>query len=165
MNNFDPSRVTVRSAHFIGGQYLEGAGVIDVARPSDGIAYAALPVADATLVDHAVEDAWRAFKTSDWARRAPRERARVMRRWAELIEADVETLAPLEALGSTRPIADAARWDVPFTAEGIRFYSEYADRIGGEVAATRSDHLGMTVAEPYGVIAAIAPWNFPLVMA
>jgi aldehyde dehydrogenase (NAD+) len=165
MNNFDPSRVTVRSAHFIGGQYLEGAGVIDVARPSDGMVYAALPLADATLVDHAVEDAWRAFKTSDWARRAPRERARVMRRWAELIEADVETLAPLEALGSTRPIADAARWDVPFTAEGIRFYSEYADRIGGEVAATRPDHLGMTIAEPYGVIAAIAPWNFPLVMA
>ena len=165
MDSFDPNRVSVRSAHFIGGQYVEGAGVIDVARPSDGVVYAALPLADAALVDEAVENAWRAFKTSDWTRRAPRERARVMRRWAELIEADVATLAPLEALGSTRPVADAARWDVPFTAEGIRFFSEWADRIGGEVAATRPDHLGMTVAEPYGVIAAIAPWNFPLVMA
>ncbi|WP_321786221.1 aldehyde dehydrogenase family protein [Burkholderia pyrrocinia] len=165
MNSFDPAAVEVRSAHFIGGEYVDGSGAIDVRRPSDGHVYAALPIADAALVDRAVENAWHAFRTSDWARRAPRERARAMRRWAELIEADVATLAPLEAVGSTRPIADAARWDVPFTAEGIRFYSEYADRIGGDVAATRTDHLGMTIAEPYGVIAAIAPWNFPLVMA
>ncbi|MGF6723483.1 aldehyde dehydrogenase (NAD+) [Paraburkholderia sp. GAS41] len=165
MESFDPNRVSVRSAHFIGGQYVDGNGALDVTRPSDGVFYAAVPLADAALVDRAVEDAWRAFKTSDWTRRAPRERARTMRRWAELIEADLATLAPLEALGSTRPIADAARWDIPFTAEGIRFYSEFADRIGGEVAATRPDHLGMTIAEPYGVIAAIAPWNFPLVMA
>ena len=54
---------------------------------------------------------------------------------------------------------------MPFTAEGIRFYAEFADKIGGEVAATDHDHLGMTIAEPYGVIGAIAPWNFPLVMA
>jgi aldehyde dehydrogenase (NAD+) len=47
----------------------------------------------------------------------------------------------------------------------MRFFAEFADKIGGEVAATRSDHLGFTIAEPYGVIAAIAPWNFPLVMA
>ncbi|MEN2470256.1 aldehyde dehydrogenase family protein [Burkholderia sp. GS2Y] len=165
MNSFDPAVVAVRSAHFIGGAFIDGAAALDVRRPSDGQVYATLPIADATLVDHAVENAWHAFKTSDWARRAPRERARAMRRWADLIEADVATLAPLEAVGSTRPIADAARWDVPFTAEGIRFYGEWADRIGGEVAATRSDHLGMTIAEPYGVIAAIAPWNFPLVMA
>jgi aldehyde dehydrogenase (NAD+) len=77
----------------------------------------------------------------------------------------VDTLARLESVGSTRPIRDAAAWDVPFTAEGIRFYSEFADKIGGEVAATRPDHLGMIIAEPYGVIGAIAPWNFPLVMA
>src|SRR5260370_26263260 len=75
------------------------------------------------------------------------------------------TLGPLEALGSTRPIRDASNWDVPFTAEGIRFYAEFADKIGGDVAATDHDHLGMTIAEPYGVIGAIAPWNFPLVMA
>ncbi|QCP51340.1 aldehyde dehydrogenase family protein [Trinickia violacea] len=165
MDSFDPALVAVRSAHFIGGRYVAGAAALDVARPSDGVVYADLPIADAELVDRAVEDAWHAFKTSDWARCAPRERARVMRRWAELIEADVETLARLESVGSTRPIRDAAQWDVPFTAEGIRFYSEFADKVGGEVAATRPDHLGMIVAEPYGVIGAIAPWNFPLVMA
>ena len=135
----------MRSAHFIGGQYVEGKpNTIDVKRPSDGVSYAGLPVADADLVDQAVQDSWSAFKSSDWARRAPRDRARVMRRWADLIDADVKTLAPLEAVGSTRPIREAATWDVPFTAEGIRFFAEWADKLGGEVAATRADHLAMT---------------------
>ncbi|HWW71182.1 MAG TPA: aldehyde dehydrogenase family protein, partial [Duganella sp.] len=89
----------------------------------------------------------------------------VMRRWADLIEADVAQLAALEAVGSTRPIANAVAWDIPFTAEGLRFFAEFADKVGGDVAATRADALGMTIAEPYGVIGAIAPWNFPLVMA
>ncbi|MGY6563740.1 MAG: aldehyde dehydrogenase family protein [Halomonadaceae bacterium] len=164
MESFDPNRITVRSAHFIGGRYITGSSsAIDVQRPSDGVTYAGLPVADADLVDRAVQDSWNAYKYSDWARCAPRDRARILRRWADLIEADVKTLAPLEAVGSTRPIRDAAGWDVPFTAEGIRFYAEWADKIGGEVAATRNDHLGMTIAEPYGVIGSIVPWNFPLV--
>ncbi len=166
MERFDPDQVAVRSAHFIGGQFVEGSSnTMDVKRPSDGRVYAGVPVADVDLVDQAVQDSWRAFKTSDWARCAPRDRARILRRWADLIDADVKTLAPLEALGSTRPVSDAASWDVPFTADGIRFFAEWADKIGGDVAPTRTDHLGMTIAEPYGVIGAIAPWNFPLVMA
>lgn len=165
MERFDPDQVVVRSAHFIGGRYIEGgANAMDVRRPSDGRVYAGLPVADADLVDRAVQDSWRAFKTSDWARCAPRDRARILRRWADLIDADVKTLAPLEAIGSTRTLTNAASWDVPFTADGIRFFAEWADKIGGDVAPTRGDHLGMTIAEPYGVIGAIAPWNLPLVM-
>lgn len=139
-------------------------GRISVRRPSDNQVHAELPLADAATVDAAVQDAWRAWRTSNWARRAPRERARVLRRWADLIEADVGSLAPLEAVCSTRPVRDASAWDVPFTAEGLRFFAEYADKLGGDVAATRHDHLGMVVAEPYGVVGAITPWNFPLVM-
>lgn len=162
----NPDQVVVQSAHFIGGQYVAGSGdMMDVRRPSDNQAYAGLPLADAALVDMAVQNAWQAFKTSNWARQAPRARAAVLRRWAELIEADVARLAPIEAIGSTRPIADAVRWDVPFAAESLRFFSEFADKLGGDVAATQSDSLGMTISEPYGVIGAIAPWNFPLVMA
>ncbi|MGF6779782.1 aldehyde dehydrogenase family protein [Paraburkholderia sp. GAS334] len=166
MDSFDPAQVVVRQGHFIGGEYVdEGAGRIDVARPSDGVIYASVPRADAALVDRAVDNAWQAFRTSGWAHMAPRERARILRQFADLVAADVATLAPLEALGSTRPVRDAAAWDVPFTAEGIRFYAEFADKIGGDVVATDHDHLGMTIAEPIGVIGAIAPWNFPLVMA
>lgn len=161
---FDPQSIAVASGHFIGGQLVSDTGRLTVLRPSDGQAHAELPVADASTVDAAVQDAWRAWRTSDWARRAPRDRARVLRRWADLVEADVQHMAPLEAVCSTRPVRDAAAWDVPFTAEGLRFFAEYADKLGGEVAATRHDHLGMVVAEPYGVVGAITPWNFPLVM-
>lgn len=167
MDSFNPDLVTVRSGHFIGGHYVDNTpgSRLDVARPSDARNYASLPLADAEQVDAAVNNAWHAFRTSGWATMAPRTRAGILRRFADLIEADVATLAPLEALGSTRPIRDAVAWDVPFTAEGIRFYAEYADKLGGDVAATDHDHLGLTIAEPYGVVAAIAPWNFPLVMA
>jgi aldehyde dehydrogenase (NAD+) len=164
MSLFDPHTIAVASGHFIGGRLVADTARLAVLRPSDGQAHAELPVADASIVDAAVQDAWRAWRTSDWARRAPRERARVLRRWADLIEADVQHMAPLEAVCSTRPVRDAAAWDVPFTAEGLRFFAEYADKLGGEVAATRHDHLGMVVAEPYGVVGAITPWNFPLVM-
>ena len=137
MDSFDPAAVTVRSGHFIGGEYVdEGARRIEVARPSDGVMYASVPLADADMIDRAVENAWQAFRTSGWRSMAPRERARILRRFADLVAADVETLGPLEALGSTRPIRDASNWDVPFTAEGIRFYAEFADKIGGDVAAT-----------------------------
>jgi aldehyde dehydrogenase (NAD+) len=161
----NPDAVAVQGAHFIGGRYVDDRHAMEVRRPSDNKVYAGLPVADAAMVDRAVQDAWTAFKTSNWARQSPRDRARVLRRWADLIDADIATLAPMETVGSTRPIKNSVGWDVPFTAEGIRFFAEFADKVGGDVAATRSDTLGMTVAEPYGVIGAIAPWNFPLVMA
>ncbi|GLU31164.1 aldehyde dehydrogenase family protein [Trinickia caryophylli] len=166
MKSFDPAGVSVRGAHFIGGEYVEPGGLrLEVKRPSDGAAYAAVPVGDSATVNEAVECAWRTWRASGWGRMAPRERARVLRRFADLVAADAPTLAPLEALGSTRPVRDAFAWDVPFTAEGIRFFAEFADKLGGQVAATDHDHLGMTIAEPYGVVGAIAPWNFPLVMA
>ena len=165
MQVFDPDQIAVPAGHYIGGRLVEDRARLSVQRPSDGRPHADLPIGDAATVDAAVQDAWTAWRLSDWARRAPRERARVMRRWADLIEADVDRLAPLEAVCSTRPVRDVAAWDVPFTAEGLRFFAEYADKLGGEVAATRHDCLGMVVAEPYGVVGAITPWNFPLVMA
>ena len=164
MASFDPRQITVRSAHFIGGRYRDAQSGMDVSRPSDGQVYAGLPLADADMVDEAVNNAWQAFKTSDWASRPPRERARVMRRWADLVEADGAILGPMEAVGSTRPFKDVLAWDLPYVAEGIRFFAELADKHGGQLAATQTDRLGMQIAEPYGVIGAIAPWNFPLSM-
>jgi aldehyde dehydrogenase (NAD+) len=163
--DFDPAVQQPRGGHYIDGQWLQGVAAVAVRRPSDGAVYGDLPDAGAEVVDAAVRAAQAALKSSGWATRAPRERARVLRRWADLVEQDAQALGQLEAVGSTRPISNAVSWDVPFTAEGIRFYSEFADKHGGDVAATQSDHLGMVIAEPIGVIGAIAPWNFPLVTA
>lgn len=165
MASFDPREIAVRCAHFIGGRSRDARAELEVFRPSDGGFQSGLPCASADLVDEVVEGTWRAWKASDWASRPPRERARVMRRWADLVEADGEVLVPLEAVGSTRPLREVLAWDIPYVAEGIRFFAEFADKHGGEVAATATSHLGLQITEPYGVVGAIAPWNFPLSMA
>jgi aldehyde dehydrogenase (NAD+) len=162
MKDFDPNTIQVTIGHFIGGKSVGGGETIPVARPSDLVDYAEIPIATAETVDRAVCSAHEAVAASGWATRPPRERARVLRRWAELIEANAEELGRIEAIGSTRPISQAVTGDVAATAEGIRFFSEWADKLGGEVAATRSDNLGLIMSEPYGVVGAIAPWNVPL---
>lgn len=165
MAGFDPDRIEIPAGHVINGVLRPGAADLAVARPSDGHVYASLPEGDDALVDEAVANAGAAFRKPDWRNLAPRERAARLMRWAGLIMANREALARLEALGSTRPIRDALAWDVPYTADVIRFFAEFCDKQGGEVGATAPDHLGLMIAEPYGVIGAIAPWNFPLVMA
>lgn len=164
-HDFDPDRVTVNSGHYIGGRYADSREQAwAVSRPSDGRIYGHVPEAGEAGVDAAVRDAENALARSGWARRAPRERAKALFRWADLIDRD-EQLTLLECVGSTRPISQATVQDIPFTAEAIRFFAEYADKAGGDVAATRRDALGFVAAEPYGVIGAITPWNFPLSMA
>ena len=163
--SFDPASVTLPRGHFIAGEWVGDRDGIDLRRPSDAAAFATCPVADADLVDRAVAAARRALATSGWARIAPRDRARALHRWADLIEAEAETLARLEAVASTRPISELIAGDVPVTAEQIRFFAEFADKEGGELVPTGSDSFGMIATEPYGVVGAITPWNFPLNMA
>jgi aldehyde dehydrogenase (NAD+) len=166
LEGFDLDGIRLGHANFIGGRRVRGGGRgLEIIRPSDGTPYAHLDTSASDQVDEAVENAWTAYKTSGWAQSDPRARMRVLRRWADLVEADLETLARLEAVGSTRTIAELRAWDISYTAECIRFYAEFADKIGGEVAATTPDKLGLTITEPYGVVAAISPWNLPLVMA
>ena len=96
MSAFDPDKISIPGGHFIGGRFVDaGSHAIDVARPSDGQRYAGLPIASPEDVDRAVENSWNAFRTSGWARMAPRDRARLLRRWADRVEADVDRLAPL----------------------------------------------------------------------
>jgi aldehyde dehydrogenase (NAD+) len=162
---FDPNTLTLPSGHFIRGRRVDGPDGILVRRPSDGEILAPLPNGDEGTVDEAVEAADKAWRTSGWAKGPPRDRGRVLRRWAELIDEHATELAQLEAVSSTRPVQEAFVSDVPFTAEAIRFFGELADKLGGDVAATRHDSLGFIASEPYGVVGAIAPWNFPLSMA
>ncbi|EGG28622.1 Aldehyde dehydrogenase [Aequoribacter fuscus] len=163
--SFSPDDVKFPEHHFVGGEWLVGQNKIPVFRPSDGYLYAQCDDASDDLVHEVVLNAKEGLATSGWANWAPRDRAKVMRVWADLVERESVALARIEALGSTRPIKDAVAWDVPYTAETIRFYAELADKHGGKVAATSSSLLGLVIAEPIGIVAAIAPWNFPLVMA
>lgn len=165
MLSFDPEKVSLPAGHYIDGQHQHTQGApFAVKRPSDGKVYASLSEATAADVDRAVTIAHRALTASGWRSCPPRERGKVLRRWADLIESDL-LLAQLEALGSTRPISDVVQHEIPFTAEAIRFYAECADKYSGDLFPTKESSLGMLISEPYGVIGAITPWNFPLSMA
>jgi len=165
MLSFDPDKIALPKGHYINGEHSAPSGsLFTVHRPSDGRIAGELPEADAAVVDEAVKVAERAARESGWASCPPRQRGAVLRRWADLIQADTR-LPLLEALGSTRPIYDVLHHEIPFTAEAIRFYAECADKYSGDVLPTRDASLGMMIPEPYGVIGAITPWNFPLSMA
>jgi len=122
-------------------------------------------VADVDVVDRAVQAAKAALRQSQWGGCQPRDRTRALQRWADLIEADAKVLGQLESVPSTRPIAQIKNGDIAVTAEQIRFFAEMADKEGSLLASTRDDQMGWVASEPYGVVGAITPWNFPISMA
>ena len=163
---FNPDEIDLPSGCFIGGEFVPGEGnVFEVIRPSDGRLAKVERSASPALVDRAVQAAAKAHAAGAWAKSPPRERARIMRRWAELIIEHEEELARLEAVVSTRIVTEARERDVRLVAEVIRYYGELTDKVTGEVLPTASDVLGLTTLEPYGVVAAISPWNVPLLLA
>jgi aldehyde dehydrogenase (NAD+) len=166
LGDFDPDTIKVSGEHFIDGQ-LTGAGdpEIEVLRPSDQRRLGVTHDAAESTVDRAVAAASNAFKSSGWTSRPPRERARVLRRWAQIIEAHAEELARLESTGSTRIISETRTRDILVGADLIRYYAEYADKLEGTITATPSTALSLIVNEPYGVVGAVIPWNFPLINA
>ena len=96
---------------------------------------------------------------------APAQRKKVMIRFAELIEENGQELALLETLDMGKPISDSLSIDVNSAANAIRWSGEAIDKVYDEVAATPHDQLGLVTREPVGVVAAIVPWNFPLLMS
>ena len=164
--DFDPSSAALPEGHFVSGKFIAPykERQIAVFRPSDRQLLGHVPDASSGTVDLAITDVQQAFKVSDWAKQPPRNRARVLYRWAALIEENLINLARPEAVSSMRPVTETCSSDVPFTADATRFFADLADKLGGDVTATRSDSLGFIGSEPYGVVGAITPWNFPLSM-
>jgi aldehyde dehydrogenase (NAD+) len=163
--SFDPDLLSLPKGHFLGGRLVEAAGQLPIERPSDARVYWDCPIADADIVDRAVETAHRSLKESGWATLRPRERTKAMQRWADLIEEEAVPLARMEAVGSTRPVGHLIAGDIAATAEQIRFFAEFADKEGSDLVPTDDGNLGMIMTEAYGVVGAITPWNFPLSMA
>jgi len=163
--SFDPDQVALPVGHWIGGAYVGDEPSVELFRPSDAKRYFRCPVAGADIVDRAVANAKTALRSSGWSTCRPRQRTNAMLKWADLIEAEAETLGRLESLASARPIAQSITIDVAVTAEQIRFFAELADKEGGDVVPTDGGHLGMILSEPFGVVGAITPWNVPLSMA
>ena len=152
---------------FIGGRYVPAASgaTFECVSPIDGRLLAPVASTDAADVDLAVVAARRAFDSGVWSRRAPRERKKVLLRFAQLIEQHAEELALLETLDMGKPISDSLAVDIPATVRCITWYAEAIDKLYDEVAPTAHDQLALITREPIGVVGAIVPWNFPLIMA
>ena len=105
------------------------------------------------------------FERGDWSQASPAERKAVLHKLADLMEQHHEELALLETLDTGKPIRHSLRDDIPGAARAIRWYAEAIDKVYGEVATTSVNDLALIVREPVGVIAAIVPWNFPLLLA
>ena len=116
-------------------------------------------------VDLAVQAARRVFERGDWSQTSPAQRKAVLNKLADLMESHREELALLETLDTGKPIRHSLRDDIPGAARAIRWYAEAIDKVYGEVAPTGVNELTMIVREPVGVIAAVVPWNFPLLLA
>lgn len=119
---------------------------------------------DAVDVDTAVKHARSAFSSGVWSDLAPAKRKHVLLRLADLIEANGDELALLDSLEMGKPISDMLAVDVPDSVDVFRWSAECIDKVYGEIAPTRPDSLALIQREPVGVIAAITPWNYPLMM-
>ena len=133
--------------------------------PATGRALTEIAEGDAADVDAAVAAARRSFDDGGWSRLAPADRKATLLRLADRMEANAEELATLDALEAGKPITDCRTADVPESIATIRWYAEAIDKIFDAVAPTGPDALGLIVREPIGVVAAVLPWNYPLLMA
>ena len=137
--------------------------------PSTGEPLARVAHGDADDVDRAVRAARAAFEPgSPWRRTSPRDRARMLWRTADLIDEHADELAQLETLDNGKPFTNARDGDISIAAELFRYFAGWATKIEGTtipMSNDEHDYLAYTIREPVGVVGAIVPWNFPMLMA
>ncbi|CAN5125074.1 aldehyde dehydrogenase [soil metagenome] len=156
-----------RTQAYIDGRYVdaESGETFACINPATGQALAEIAATDAPDVDAAVAAARRAFDAGHWSRLPPVKRKRCLHKLAMLVREHREELALLETLDMGKPISDSLKVDVPAAANCLDWYAEAIDKVYGEVAPTGDNMLGLITREPVGVVGAIVPWNFPLLMA
>ena len=132
--------------------------------PSTGEAICQVAEADAVDVDAAVHAAREAFEHGPWRTMNASARGRLLYRLADLIEANAEGLAQLEALDNGKPVSVARAVDVAKTVACYRYFAGWADKVHGKTIPIDGDFLCYTRHEPIGVVGQIIPWNFPMLM-
>jgi len=161
------AKLTIRTQAFIDGRHVDAASgqTFDCISPIDGRVLGKIAQCESEDVERAVSAARRAFEDGRWSATPPVHRKKVLLRFAQLLEQHREELALLETLDMGKPINDAIHVDVAASVRCMSWTGEAIDKVYDEVAPTGPDELGLITREPLGVIAAIVPWNFPLLMA
>lgn len=161
------SQLSIPHQAFIDGRYLNAVSnaTFDNMNPATGELLSRVSACDREDVDAAVASARAAFENGSWAGAAPVERKKTLQRFADLIDKHSHELALLESLDTGKPIRDALNVDIPKSADAIRWSAEAIDKINSEVLPAGPSAAASILREPMGVVAAVLPWNFPLMMA
>jgi gamma-glutamyl-gamma-aminobutyraldehyde dehydrogenase len=138
---------------------------LPIINPANGAVVAEAACGGEREINLAVASAKAAWDDGRWRHMYPRERMAIMRRWADLVEAHCEELALLETLSMGKPITDALTIDLPEVVVTIRYFGEAIDKVSGLTTTSAHDAVHMVTHEPLGVVGAISPWNYPLLMA
>ncbi len=151
---------------FIGGKHApaDSGNTFDCISPIDGKVLAKIAACDKEDIDRAVRCARAAFDKGVWADKSPKQRKRTLLKLADLIEKNADELALLETLDMGKPISNARNSGVRAVIDTVRWYTEAIDKIYDEIAPTAKDQIALITREPLGVVGAVVPWNFPLLM-
>ena len=134
-----------------------------ILNPRTGEVILNLPEASPAQIDHAVKSARAAFKT--WSKTTPSERASMLLTIADEVESNLEYLAKLEALNCGKPINEVRNEEIPAVADCFRFFAGAVRNMHGPIAGNyMANHTSMIRRDPIGVVASIAPWNYPIMM-
>jgi len=161
------AKTTFEGRAFINGEYVHASDGKTFAciNPATGQTLTEVVHCGATEVESAVAAARNAFDHSGWAQMAPRQRAGILKHFAALMREHGDELALLETLDAGKPIGDTTTVDVPGAAYCVDWFAEAIDKVGGEIAPVDPSLVGLISREPIGVVAAVVPWNFPILMA
>ncbi|SBW16272.1 aldehyde dehydrogenase [Brucella sp. 10RB9215] len=151
---------------FMNGRWQPAADghVMAVISPIDGTQLTTIAAAAAIDVDRAVAAARHSFEKGTWAKAAPAERRKVLLKIAELIERNALELAVLGVRDNGTEISMALKAEPGSAANSFRYYAEAIDKVYGEIAPTAENILGLVHRAPVGVVGAIVPWNFPMMI-
>jgi aldehyde dehydrogenase (NAD+) len=152
---------------FIGGAWIDALSgrTFQTVNPATNQALSAVAEADETDVEAAVAAARKAFEEGPWPKMGAAERSRILWRIADLLMAKADEVARIETLDNGKPIFESRQVDIPLVAEIFQYYAGWATKISGETLPARAGAFTFTLREPVGVVAAIVPWNFPLLLA
>ncbi|MEM7058526.1 MAG: aldehyde dehydrogenase [Pseudomonadota bacterium] len=150
---------------FIDGKFRPGKGTkLKSINPATGETIATIASCNAKDVDLAVTKAREAFDQGHWSKMAPADRKSVLVRLAKLMTRNRRELAVMESVEAGKPIADCENIDVAEAIHTILWHAEAIDKIYDQTAPAGDDAIAMIVREPVGVVGAVLPWNFPILM-
>src|SRR5215510_1180891 len=149
---------------FINGAWRDSAARLDVVNPATEATLGTVGAAAARDIDDAVSAA-RAALAGPWRSLSARERGRFLSKMSQRILERADEFARLETLHNGKPIFESRQIEIPAAAECLEYYAGWADKVMGETIPVRGNYLTYTLREPLGVVAAIVPWNFPLLLA